>query len=443
MAVGGAPTEAEIQTQWRNVIDILDKTQVYADSLAGTGQELDALVQSLEGDFTPDEVSVWASQMRAGLSGLTDSGFVYQALSPIMFEYGKRLRTDGALGSGFETVERIKDAVFKRFVDAPLTVESRDLTFDTSQTTTGTGNGGLERLTTDADGFDIEAVHVEKKVFVCRRDQNSGAKVNAEEFEFIGQARSPDNIEFHEGGSGATQAALIRNRNGGPGQNGSLLKNSSFSTYDTAQTNDFNSWELVSGTVPTQDVVNYYLPFPGSSIDASLKASATFRLKQSLADMRVTRLDPNKPYFLRVMVNGQTGAAVGGEVVLHLGSQSVSFTVLSIAATGWTELIIPMDANTWFQNFNEDDFNIEIEATALSSGYLLFDDMIFTAMTQIDGSFWTLRQNDATPVAWLVDDEIAYTDSQADITKGKIQFYLFRAGLGYLPHSGSPSFTDP
>ena len=114
------------------------------------------------------------------------------------------------------------------------------------------------------------------------------------------------------------------------------------------------------------------------------------------------------------------------------------------ATGGWSELVAELgNKNAWFKNFNQDDFNIEIELTGLDSGFVLFDDIIFAGLTQIDGTWWILRQNAATPVSWLFEDEIAYTDTQADITKGKIQFYLFRAGLGYLPHDASPTFTDP
>jgi hypothetical protein len=443
----GAPTEAEVQAQWRNAVDIIDKTQVYADSLAGTGQEFDVLIQSLEGDFTPAGLSAWAENYREGLSSLVDPSLIYQALAPCILEYGQVLKAGGYIGSGYETVELLIGAIYERFLVATAQyVESRAITFDTSGATTGTGTGTISRLTTDENAFDIENVTVETKHFLCVRDQNSGVKKHAEEFVMLGETRSKDFLQPHSFGSGDTFRRLLHNRNAGSTQHGSILRNSSFESYDATQTNDFTYWALVSGTVPTQETGDYYSTHPGASTDYCLTASAAFRLKQSRADMRKQTLDPRKPYFLRVMVK-QAAGTPDGNVILHLGSQSVSVAATTInAATEWYELALPLDENSWFKNFNQDDFNVEIEWTG-TTGTLLFDDMIFCELTQIDATWWVCRQNNTNgPTAWLRRDEVQFDDTQADTTKGKINYYLHRAGLGYLPSStGTPTitFTDP
>ena len=446
----GAPTEDEVQSQWRKAVDIIDQTRVYADGLAGGGQEFDTLVQALEGDFTPDALSTWASAYREGLSQLVDPSIIFDAIAPCILEYGQVLKTAGAIGSGYEDIVQLKIAIYEHFISAspPEFVESRAMTYG-SQTVTGTGDGTISRLTVDENAFDLEACHAEKKVFRCRQDQNSGVKELAEVFEMVAETRSRDNLLHNSFGSGSSRSTLIQNRNGGSGTNGgSLLKNSSFSDYSVAATNDFTGWELVSGTVPTQDTTNSYLTFPNAGTDASMQFSTSARLKQSLSDMRVSGgLNSFRPYFLRAMVNADIGVtASGGSFVLHLGNKSLSTAITAIAGNGWLEIKMPLDKDLWFKNFNEDDFNIEVEWTGASSGTLLVDDLIFSEWDAIDGTFWICRMNDATPVSWLVDDEIAFTDSQADTTKGKINYYLWRIGLGYLPHStGSPTitFADP
>jgi len=440
----GLPNEAEVQAQWRAVVDILDKTQVYADSLCGATNEFETLIGSLKGDFTPGSLAAWADTYRSGLSSLVDPSLVYQAIAPCIMEYGKVLKAGSYVGSGFETVELMIGAIYDRFLKSTVQfVESREIAHDLAGARTGTGNGTISRLVVDENNFEIENCHVEDKVFRCTRDQNSGAKEYAEEFTMLAETRSKDHLEQHSFGSGDTQRRLLYNKNAGSSHSGSIARNSSFESYDVSATNDFTYWELVSGTVPTQDTSNYYTSHPGASTNYSLTASAAFRLKQSLVDLRRSKLDSRKPYFLRVMTK-RIGGTADGNVVLHLGSRSVS---ASADNANWYELMLPLDQNSWFKNFNQDDFNIEIERTG-SSGTVIFDDLIFCPLDQIDSTWWVCRMAENTTVtSWLRDDEIKFEDSQSDLTKGKINYYLFRAGLGYLPHAnvsgGACTFTDP
>jgi hypothetical protein len=445
--VSGVPTEDELQDQWRKAIDLLEQARVFFDSLAGAGQEFDVLMQALEGEFTPDALSNWATRFRAGASSLIDPNFIFDAIAPCILEYGQRMKLDGDIGSGYETVEQLKVAIYERFANGSERVETRALTLDTTGTVTGTGNGNIARLIEDENGYAIENVHTEIKKFRCRDDQTSGTKKNAELFEFVGETRSRDNLLAHSFGSGAIFSQKIGNRNAGTGQGGSLLRNSSFQDYDAAAANNFTNWEKVSGTEATQSTATHYTTFPGNTSTHSMLMAAAVRYKQSLVDMRVNRLKPFRPYFLRAMINRDDGPGAqgtGGNFVLHCGSKSETFTLAGLTA-GWNEVFLTLDKNLFFKNFNQDDFNIEIEWTGFTSGDLLVDDLIFCEFDDIDGTYWVARMNDATPTPWKVDDEIAFTDSQADVTAGKINYYLFRADLGYLPHAtgGDITFADP
>ena len=452
-----ALTDVEIHHQWRNAIDIIEKTRIFIDGLGGTGQEFDKLFNNanasggLEGDYTPEGLTAWAASYRSHLSASLDSGFIYDAIAPCILEYAGILKGADALGNNFESVPALMNSLYDYFAANSKYVESREIAYDTSGTVVGTGNGNIARLIKDENDFDIEATHVERKTFRCIQDQNSGAKKNAEVFEFIGEQRSKDNLNVVTFGSGELESTTIINRNAGSGSGGSLLKNSSFSDYDsTAGDSAWTNWTKVSGTIPAaQDTTYYYTTYPGASTDAALKATADFRIKQPLSDMRRTRLDPDSPYFLRVMVNGSQHSATDGTFHLYLGGSSPKSTSIAInsLSAGWNEVIIALDKHCWFKEFNAADCDIGFEWGGRASGSLLVDDLIFCEMDYIDGHYWVMRQNAATATAWKVDDYVWVEDSQDDDEEGKIQYYLWRAGLGYLPHvtqaSGAATFADP
>jgi hypothetical protein len=180
-------------------------------------------------------------------------------------------------------------------------------------------------------------------------------------------------------------------------------------------------------------------------VHGSLKIASgggTVTLKQPLTSMRVRRLDPTTPYFLRIMVNATAGSASGGNIVLRLGSKSITTSIASLSA-GWNEIVLSTGQNCWFRQFNEEPMDVEIEWASSSSGYLLVDDAIFAPWDLIDGTYWCLRQNAASPTAWRVDDTLEFTDTGGAPATGKIQWWLWVSGYGYLPSSGSPTFTDP
>lgn len=402
------------------------------------------MIQSLEGEYTPSSLAAFAASYRAGLSSLVSGGLALDLLAPILFEYAAQILTDG---SGYTSVDEIMRALYEHFVNNSLTVESRAITYDTTATlgAGNVGNGSVVRLTEDENGFDMEACTVETKRFRCRADQNSGALKHAERFELLGSAASQDSLLVASHGSGESARTTLASLHAGTGNGGSLLRNSSFSTYSASASPKFDSWteDAVGGGI-AQDTTNYYRSHPGAAADGSLQMTGgggTITLSQSLANMRVNKLDPDKPYYLRVMLNADIGSALGGTVTLRLGSQSVSATIASLVGGGWDELLIPLDQNTWFRNFDEDSFTVEIEWSSSTSGTLLVDDMIFQELELIDGTYWAVLGGST---AWLVDDTLEFTDTGGAPATAKIQWWLWLSGLGYLPHTtGVPTFTEP
>lgn len=442
--MAGTPSETEIQTQWRNSVAILEDTREFSDDTAAVaGGLLDVLEQSLEGQYTPSGLANAAVRFRAGLSDLADPSRALEFLEPILYEYGNILSE----GSGYQDVQSLMRALYEHFHENSLTVESRAITYDTTATAgaSNVGDGEMNRLTEDENAYDLEGCHVETKRFRCRADVNSGVQEHAESFEHLGDTPSSDALLRASFGSGEDSRVFFRSKHAGSGAGGSLLRNSSFSTYSASASPKFVGWtESAVGGGIDQDTSNYYRSHPGASIDASLEMTGgggTITLKQTLASMRTSRLDPEVPYFLRVMLNGDVGSALGGSVNLRLGSQTVTATIASLNGNGWSELKVPLDTNLWFRNFNEASFDVEIEWASSTSGTLLVDDMIFVPMDLIDGTYWALVGG-TTP--WLVDDTLAFTDTGGAPATAKIQWWLWVAGLGYLPHTtGTPTFTEP
>ena len=445
--MSGQPTEAEIQAQWKASVDILENMRDLADNtMAGPGNKLDSLLTQLEGEYTPYDSSAAVQATYQTLSAAISPATALAYLRPIVFEYGNWLSANGYYGGAYTSAAVLFNALFEYMSENSVTVQTRAITFASPVYAGGnTGNGALHRLTVDKYGNPMEACHVEEKQFRCRRDQNNGTEVNAEVFESLGQASSGTALQVGAAGfgSGESSRTLIASRHAGTGSGGSLLLNSSWSTYSATATPKFQGWTESSGSANiSQDTSNYYRTHPGASVNGSLKLSGSAKIVQSISTTRARRMDPNEPYFLRIMVNQTIGSASGGNIVLRLGSVSKTVSLASLGS-GWQEVILATDENCFLRNFNEQDLDIEIEWQSASSGYLLVDDAIFCVWDIIDGTYYTLVGNNSSHSPWLIDDTITVTDTGGAPGAGKLQWWAWRSGLGYLPSSATPSITDP
>lgn len=451
--MSGTPTEAEIRTQWRAAVDILEDIRGLADAtLAGPGGKFDTLLQALEGEYTPASLANFVQTARSAMSNMVSPSMAAAAFQPILREYAAILAASGTTGVGFGSGYTDDRALFRSLYEyfanngTPITVQSRNLVYGSASAGgSNTGNGALARLTEDENGYSLEACHVEKKIFRCRSDANTGTEKHAEAFEVLGEMSSYDNLLRNTFGSGQSARTALISKHAGSGRGGSLLNNSSFSQYNSANSpTKFNNWtEVAGGSDITQDTTNFYRSHPGASTDASLRitTTGTVTLKQSLTASRVRQLDPNVPYFLRVMYNRQIGSC-DGTFRIKMGDTSSADITLS-AQTGWNELIVATDQGCWPRNFDVEDFGIEIELENPTSGYLLVDDVIFAPWDQVDGTYWCLRGNATSHTPWLVDDTLEVSDTQASFV-GVLQYWLWVAGYGYLPSTtGSPTITDP
>ena len=82
--MSGSPTESEIQTQWRNAVDILEQTRNFVDdTMAADAGPFDVLLKSLEGDYTPADLAAAVNRYRAGFSALIEPGTVLSFLTAV------------------------------------------------------------------------------------------------------------------------------------------------------------------------------------------------------------------------------------------------------------------------------------------------------------------------------------------------------------------------
>lgn len=460
------PSEAEIRTQWVNIVDVLETNRAFADETMFTaGGPVDVLEQSLEGDYIPPGVSAMLGQFRATHAGMVSPSFARFALEPVIREYARILSaetgTDG-FGAGYRTLAPAFRALQDYFRAKSYTVESRAITYDTSPTAGGSnvGDGTVSRLTVDENADNLEFCHVERKLLRCRSDQNTGAFEQAEVFECLGSQSTPDGLQravtggpnsSHLFGSGAAGSVFLTSKHAGGGRGGSLLVNSSFSTFSSGAPGTWSITYTGDGDANdlSQNTTTFYRGHPGASTDAALEIIAssggTITLTQPLTSMRQRRIDPDVPYFLRLMYHrtGGSGTDADGTLKIRMGTNEKTVTLS--AQSGWNELVVDFDENCWPRNFNEDPFAVDIEWDGATAGAtLLIDDVIFCPWDLWDGTYWCIRGNDATHVPWLVDDILEVSDSGGLPATGKLQYWLWLAGLGYLPSTtGTPTITDP
>lgn len=444
--MSGSPSEAEVRTQLTNTVAVLERLRAFVDgsTYLGAGGAFDTLIQSLEGTYTP-QIESYLGGIRGALASINSPAQAQQMLLPVMFEYGRLL----GFGGSYTEPRALTRALYEHFHANTLTVESRNITYDTSFTAGGSnvGNGACSRLTVDARGYALEECTVERKILRCRQDQNSGARENAEQFEILGAAASPDGLQLDSYGSAVQR--FIYSHHAGTGNGGSLLRNSGFTDYNASATNKFTGW-VASGAGAAagldQDTTNYYTVLGGGTTGASVEMTGgggTITLSQSLSEIAAQRLDPQRPYFFRVMLNKTVGTASGGTVTIRMGAQDASISIASLGS-GWQELLITPGTDCWFENFNEDNLAIEIEWSSSSSGTLLVGDAIFAPWDLVDGTYWFLRGNAATHTPWLRDDTLEVTDTGGAWATAKVQRWLVHAGLGYLPSTtGTPTITEP
>lgn len=423
-------------------MDLLEESRKYGqvNSKNVLGM-LDTLEQSMEGDYLDDFTSA-AQALRASAATTVSSNLAQALLLPILRQLCKSVIQRGDLNS----IPSMMFEWYKYSIDNNQRVLSRRINFGSPAVSSSTGNGQILRLTKDAYNMDIESIHIEAKRALCVADYQNGTNRGNEVFQLVGQTPARDDLQ--RSGSGV-EGILV-----GKTADDSLLFNAGWSQFgNTAASPDaITNWTslTLAGAALTVDSTSYSFdstnffraaPSDGSTSYAiNLKASCILRQKLSV---RGTKLDPNKPYLLAVVWNRAVGSA-SGTLVLRMGSANVSVAVS--AQTGWNVTLVPgatLGQSNWYRQFGADDMAIDIQWTR-SGGSLLVDDVLLLEGTQYEGCFyWAIPASAATYIPWKLNDVYTWADNAPN--DSKIQKWLWRAGLGYLPASLSSAVTisDP
>lgn len=429
-----APTRAEIEAQGTALVKIFERMRVQFDTqLAADG---DALVDILEGDYTPSLVgSIRAVRSRA--SNCVEPGLLNVVFDDLFREFAKFVGfPEASNGSLTEILLRYKDYM----QDNALTIASRNITY-TAPAAGGAnvGDGTLVRLTVGDRGERLEGCCVEAKTAECVGDLSLGVQQHAEAFQFRGANGPIDLVSLASYGSGRRLTHNALHAGVGPG--GSLLQNSSFDVYTSGATQPFAGWDVDTAANITQDTVNFFRHAPGSSVDGSLKFTGNAILSQKIAPNGIPRitLDRYRPYCLQIRYNRQTGA---GDGTLRIRMGATTTTVVLAAQAGWNTLRLTLDSGLWLRNFDESNLDITVELSARTTGYVLVDDVVFAQMLPFDFTWWWLVGG-ATP--FVLRDTFSMTDSGGAPATGKISYWLcYRAGNISLPSTtGAPTWADP
>lgn len=420
-----SPSEASIQDQIGKVFKAFEEFRLFGHVNSPNLVQMEGdIIAALEGDY-----SAAAAGGFAGFRAALDSAIRQPAAAttPLLQTYAQFLdvpETDP---------NSIIDRIIDHFILNSLSVQTRSFSFGVPAAGGGNvGDGVLNRLTLDENTDDIEAQHADAKTLACLSDEHSGAFEHEEVFEMRGATALKDGIEV--GGSGLVGSikslAVSDSR--------ALVQNPS---WDDREGTDATPTAIGGWTVGSSignfalDATNFYRGGLGITTPRALVIEDNDSLQQNLNVLRA-QFDPSIPVYIQVAYNGSVGGATG-KLTLTLGSQTVNVPDLTVVPAGWNILRLPLDQNLWFKNWNEEDPLVKVELTLRSSGTVLVDDLILSPMTQFDGAFYALVGG-ATP--FLRDDSFSFLDTEVGAI---IQHWFWRGYGRYLPHSGSPTWSEP
>ena len=425
-----APTEDEIQGQINDAILLLEEAdQFLRTNTPNVSSMYDQLVDGLKGEYAPLAID-GADAYRSRAAGLVDDSVGRAMVDQFIREYG-RLKA---------YPDSDPQSIFNRLIDyfgaGSERVTTRTFTFNAASLAGGnTGTGAINRLTKDRYGFDIEAATPEIKTFTCVQDRFSGSQIHQELFEVRG-------IEFQRDlvGGYVSPDRLTGIRSWSADDSERIIANPSFNRYSgtapnvTAITSWTETTSINNFQIETAD--SYRTAVHEGTTPGSVRFEGVDTLTQALSVARPT-LVAGTPYYCQVAFKRE--ASCDGTLTLNVGSNSKA-VVLS-AQSGWTILRLDLDANLYFENFNQTNLSVSLALSGWTTGTLLVDDFQFYPMTRFDGTFWAIAGG-VTP--WLVDDSATVTDSATDSI---LQKWLWRLGYGYLAHattaSGNVTWAEP
>jgi hypothetical protein len=313
-------------------------------------------------------------------------------------------------------------------------IKSRGMTLSTtfSAGAGNVGNGLLQRLTVDENGYALEATAAEAKSAKCTQDQNQTDK-HAEIITLYGAPANKDWLKLQGSGFEVELTSLHA------GLSAQFCQNPSFSDHDAtlsggegalASATGRAGWTVAAGTysdLKANTTSTYvYRTFPGETTGVSLRWTANATIRQVLQETQRPTFLPGTPIYVQVAVYRR--AAATGQLVLTFGAQSTTVDLSTLSDEAWNIVRIAVGTGSWLKNFNAADLKVELALTSLAVGTIYTDDIIIGEMTQVDGTWYAfIGGNTATKRL----DSWTWTDTEPG-TRAKNAYWFWRAGLGHV-----------
>ncbi|HYE91763.1 MAG TPA: hypothetical protein VEA38_12115 [Terriglobales bacterium] len=440
-----AATFAQSITQLKAVVDLLDETEKYG---ASAGTNFTSLLATLDAaalyDYG-DRVRDAARAMRATLAATLTTSAVQAILSPALDDVAAAINAPER-GDVPAILFRLREYMLAQTPDE--TLNSREFTHG-SQTSVGSpvGNGIINRLTVDEDGYPLEGSHSETKTFEIVADQGQVDK-HEEEFEVRGAKPEPSILKLVGSGILRTLKAIsARNSE-------EVLVNPDFTQFSgtapTASTptafttvNDLTGWvaDSITGLSMQVDRVYRSLVSTASANRMALNIAGNRTLTQTIETQRRARLETGAPYYVQLAVYRKDTAT--GTLTIHWGSQSQAFTIGSLNNNAWNICRLDLDKDLFYKNFKQDTMTVKIVVASLATGTVDVQNWTCGRMTFIDG-LWYAAVGGSTP--WMRADKYTFADTQ-NATRGVLSYWLtLRTGIRFsLPSvtGGTETIGDP
>lgn len=424
------PNEASVQNQLGTLMFLFDQLNLYLNTNAENFQgHYDDSVTVQDNDFAAEALSA----LDNARGSLNDAMLLHATVfTPLLKAYAK------VLDFPESDVQAILFRLYEDFVTNSKSVKSRAFTFATPAAITGTGDGVITRLNTDANAQDIENQTPDRKDARCRADAMSGAQQHEEVFELTSGAASRDLIPGITG-SGLTDT--IKAVSGADAQR--QLSNPSFSSFTgTAGSSPTAVEGWTEGTnfsnfTMLQTAADVYRGYRGDTTPTSIRFDAVDSLTQALT-VRDADYGTLTPYYLQIAIKRNSTAT--GSISLTLGSKTKVVDIATLADGAWNIIRLEQDEDAWFTNWNNAAPTVKIDVTTLAVGTVTVDDVILVPYVQFDGSWYVIVGGQAP---FLVDDVSNWTDTATDA--GIVQRMFWRAFNFYLPHNAAAgeTWTEP